>query len=510
VVFPPQGELPRFRGRLPIYLVSAGPLLLIVAGLVGIAFGSANERDAARVALIVMAGVGICWLLVIEVMRPSLPLRLSLTSGFLLILGLLGLVSLGWSEADFREGVLIALSPVAYSAIIVVTRAVSQAVPTFGIVWLLLVVSAFAGTVSGAAGVLFELPVWFEFLDGRPRPFGSLGYPPALALIELAAMTALAWAYLRAPSVPSLLAGALLAAGAGIVMISGSRIIMGVSLLVIAAWLTWPGSTLALARGEALSVGLLWLAGGALVAITLWVVNGALGAILVVLGALVVAGVCQRLPLSMPAISDRGRRLRAEYAALGLMVAAVLGFVLVVQVVSPSGEEGVQAQQGFDHGRFTLWSDSIAVAQDRLVLGYGQGSYLLATGSTLEQPVRYGHSLVIDSLVELGIVGALASLGVLIGVLRLFFKHFRDPRAWLAIPMLIGFTLLVFLDWSWHIAVLGGIWAVCIGWLEGLGELSSEGEARDAQPPSKLPQNWTSIRSDWTSPPTPENQSRSQ
>ena len=125
--------------------------------------------------------------------------------------------------------------------------------------------------------------------------------------------------------------------------------------------------------------------------------------------------------------------------------------------------EGIQGKQGPDHGRIELWTNSLDVASQKPLLGHGQGSFLSATVDEQEAPVRFAHNLIVESAVELGVFGAFLSAVVLLGSLVYSWKGRLDPRAWICIPMIVGFSTMGMFDWVWYLSGVGAAWALCLG-----------------------------------------------
>ena len=77
--------------------------------------------------------------------------------------------------------------------------------------------------------------------------------------------------------------------------------------------------------------------------------------------------------------------------------------------------------------------------------------------------MRFAHSLVVESAVELGLVGGLLSILVLLSPMGLCWKLRNDTSAWVYIPAVVGFCALALVDWTWHLVGVGAVWALCLG-----------------------------------------------
>lgn len=122
------------------------------------------------------------------------------------------------------------------------------------------------------------------------------------------------------------------------------------------------------------------------------------------------------------------------------------------------------------HGRAHEWDAALQTWLHRPLLGAGAGSYYEASlpyqGSA---PTLYAHDLPLELAAELGVLGLL--LGVaLYAACGWTIATASDSTA----LTLFGATVVAFLasnliDWTWHLAGLGALWAVCAGGLAGCG-----------------------------------------
>ena len=116
---------------------------------------------------------------------------------------------------------------------------------------------------------------------------------------------------------------------------------------------------------------------------------------------------------------------------------------------------------GGGHGRPALWSAGLDAWARRPIAGSGAETFFGAT--VLDQPGRpaiaYAHSLPVEWLVELGLIGLLAGLAVAATAVRAAWAS--DER--LLAPAVVAFLLAGLVDWSWHLAGAGAVWAVALG-----------------------------------------------
>jgi O-antigen ligase len=75
--------------------------------------------------------------------------------------------------------------------------------------------------------------------------------------------------------------------------------------------------------------------------------------------------------------------------------------------------------------------------------------------------------LPLEVTAELGIIGAILVIALYGAVFRLTWRLRRDPLAWLAGPAAVLFLIVNLVDWPWHLAGAGAVWAVAVGVLLG-------------------------------------------
>jgi O-antigen ligase len=278
-------------------------------------------------------------------------------------------------------------------------------------------------------------------------------------------MPTLARALLGRPGHVRTLAGAGLIITAATVLLAQSRVVLLLALLLLVAWVVWSQRTLAAGRREAALPVLVWVVGGLLLFLVVrafdpWLAVAAAVAVLVFLPELIRMGLSRFRLWSgtgeSPAVSRRA------LIAAALVTLAALAVVAPLALPDPS-DQGVQRAQGLDHGRVDLWMTSLDKAAEKPFLGYGQGSFLEATVDEQESPVRFAHNLIIESAVELGLLGALLASVVMVGSLAFSWRWRNEPTAWLFIPMVVGYCALALVDWTWYLSGVGAVWAICLG-----------------------------------------------
>jgi O-Antigen ligase len=159
--------------------------------------------------------------------------------------------------------------------------------------------------------------------------------------------------------------------------------------------------------------------------------------------------------------SDRTARVAVIGTAVCVLVGALIACVLL---------DGHLAQAGADllHGRTREWDAAIRTWLDRPLLGAGSGAYYQASlphqGSSA---TLYAHDLPLELAAELGACGLLLGIALYIASASIVLRA-SDSLA----LELLGVTVVVFLvsnllDWTWHLAGLGALWAACLGGLMG-------------------------------------------
>lgn len=352
------------------------------------------------------------------------------------------------------------------------------------VVGALAALEAIAGLVWGAR---FEEPYALR-IGGSWRPAGTFEYPPALALLQVSALPVLLLAMLRGRmrlAVPA--AGAAGAAGA-VLALSSSRAQVALAVLVLAVAIAWPTRTTQSARGlVAAGAGLILATGAAAYAVAGGYVpphvSGGDEGRLLGLGATIFLAsalwwLVRRLAVR-PTAPPLRRLLRSVRLAVRLPKAVVLavGFVLVMGTIAafvlvassaPGGAPGVEPASGIAHGRTDLWSAAAETALERPVSGAGAEAFLAASAEHQgRSPTRYAHDLPLDLAVELGLVGLVLCLSLYAATTAAVWRARLSPAAWLLGPAVIAFLLTNLIDWSWHLAGAGAIWAASLGGVIG-------------------------------------------
>jgi O-antigen ligase len=385
----------------------------------------------------------------------------------LFLLGALGALSATWTvggtASSLRWGFMVA----GYAALAVAAGVLASRprglITCVAILSGVAVVTAVAGLVAFA---LHEGP-WAERLAKSWRPEGPFEYPPALALVQVAALPGFlaAMVHLRRRwAVPSAAAATL---AITVLALSSSRAELAFGALVLFSALVAPRRTVRAGAERVIpAIVVIVLGGIAGYGATRIARHGSDDARLIgiALAAVIAAGIWAAVRsrvahLRLPSIPRRvGIAAAVACGALALLAAASLG------------QGGLTPQNGAAHGRSHIWDAAINTVGDRPLAGAGADSFLVASldhqGAT---PTRYAHSLPIELAVELGIAGALLALALYGAAGLAAWRALRARGAWLVIPAVLAFLGANLVDWEWHEAGVGAIWAIALGATLALG-----------------------------------------
>jgi O-antigen ligase len=309
---------------------------------------------------------------------------------------------------------------------------------------LLLAVASVVALVGIVAAIVQSDPLALD-ICGSWRPAGPFEYPPTLGLVCVGAL-------------PVALA------------LGGERRRTGAALAwLLALTVALTANRTAIAFAGAALVATVWLAprGRELGPLALAVVASATASALVIgshlgdagAGRLLVAIAFLVLPVAAASRAWAGRR--------GTWVGLVVLAALAATAGGTIADKGSGCQGDASHGRVGIWRAAVATARERPLQGFGSGTFLSASREhqLAERPrvTRFAHNQVLESWVELGLVGAALVIAWLIATLALAWRARRQPDAYLLIPFVVAFPLANLLDWPWHLLGAGVLWAVATG-----------------------------------------------
>lgn len=137
---------------------------------------------------------------------------------------------------------------------------------------------------------------------------------------------------------------------------------------------------------------------------------------------------------------------------------------------------------GSGNGRWQLWEASVDQFRAHPLVGDGAGTYQAwwAEHGSLPLFVRDGHSLFLETLGELGLIGlvllaAALGIGLAAGVLRTFRSSGDGQAACAALTAaLLAYLVEAGIDWMWETTVVTLVAVACLGLLVGPATLPVE------------------------------------
>jgi hypothetical protein len=122
-------------------------------------------------------------------------------------------------------------------------------------------------------------------------------------------------------------------------------------------------------------------------------------------------------------------------------------------------------------GRGQFYEAAIEAFEEKPLLGHGAGTYQFSWYKlrTIPQPVHDAHSLYLEAFAELGLVGGLLVLAMVLTLLWTGFsawRHAEGARRELYAALFavsLGFAVCAGLDWLWEIAALGFVFFLASG-----------------------------------------------
>ena len=408
---------------------ATGVALAITVGLT--VFSGGGFNDASQATFIALAGVT---LLLAASFNGSATIA-ALRSPPALTLGALGalcIVSAAWTIGDPVTSVRWGLTIMSYGAVFIATATFTRVLGPWPLAAGIAVLAAIEAILGVRALAMHALPD-AELIGGVWRPGGTFEYPPALAILEVGAIPILSYAMARESR---LVVGASVAATvlAGAVLgLAGSRLGVGLAVVFLAI--------MAL-TSRASGISRITVAGTAALLIV-----GALA------GSVLLNG---HLAPGATAGDYTSPHVRRTSHARGASK---------VQRTPP-----IRPRSDLLHGRAHEWDAALRTWLDRPLLGAGAGSYYEASlpyqGSA---PTLYAHDLPLELAAELGVIGLLMGVALYVAC-GWTIATASDGTA----LILLGATVVAFMasnlvDWTWHLAGLGALWAACAGGLAGCG-----------------------------------------
>jgi hypothetical protein len=122
-------------------------------------------------------------------------------------------------------------------------------------------------------------------------------------------------------------------------------------------------------------------------------------------------------------------------------------------------------------GRIQFWDVALEAFGEKPVLGHGAGTYQFAWDQL--RPIKMtntqAHSLYLQALDELGVVGGILALGTVLGMLWIGFTAWRgaggrERELYAALlGVALAFAVGIAYDWFWQLAVIGAVFFMATG-----------------------------------------------
>jgi O-antigen ligase len=182
-------------------------------------------------------------------------------------------------------------------------------------------------------------------------------------------------------------------------------------------------------------------------------------------------GLALGLAVAAIAVANRAAsrpRRGPRTARFGLIAACAAAVAVTLAAGAFAFGSGDGPESGFLHGRGETWDAAVETFLDRPLLGAGADAFL--AGSARHQDgaaIRFAHGLPLELAAELGVIGFLLALALYAAVAQLAWNARASRAGWLFGPALVAFPLANLVDWPWHLAGMGAIWALAGGALAG-------------------------------------------
>lgn len=432
-----------------------------------------------RGAFVALAGAS---LLAATIVRPRNLVRAA-TSRPIVALGALSLLSAlsaAWTVGDPAEAVRWSLVIGGYAALAVAAATVATNWRGTAALAAVVALAALGAGLLGLIGVVLRVEPLALRLAGEWQPAGPFEYPPALAIAQVSALPVLLIGMLSPRRWLAAVSASGMAIALATVLYSSNRLgaalgagVVGISILyapriaatpahrVVSAWAVGLGPSLLVALaldptspGSSLDAELtraIALAGGIAAALLLWLfLGGPTGH--------------RTARVGIGTLEDSRRARVPSPLAGAVLLVCLSGLALVGLNARERTGPGVEPTSGLLHGRVEHWGAALEAARERPLLGSGTDTYYVASlHHQGEQPVLYAHNLPLEAAAELGIIGGLVAVGLFIACAQALLRARTTPAAWLLGPAVACFLLANLVDWSWHLAGAGAIWAVALG-----------------------------------------------
>lgn len=158
-------------------------------------------------------------------------------------------------------------------------------------------------------------------------------------------------------------------------------------------------------------------------------------------------------------------------AVAAVLVAAVLAGSFAFGAAA--GREDYGPASSFLHGREHTWHAAVETFADRPLQGTGADAFLAGSARHQDgETVVFAHNLPLELAAELGVVGAALALALYAATARTLWRARHTDAARLLGPAAAAFLVASLVDWPWHLAGSGAMWALAAGALTAAAKVS--------------------------------------
>jgi hypothetical protein len=442
--------------------------------------------DRAAVAAIACGLALVAWLLIARRPLAGLSPWLAVAAGGLIAFALWTLVSQGWSDAPARA--LVEFDRVLLYALAVIVVGLAAALPAVRAnvpraVAAALVIVVTCGLISRLLPDLWPIAADIEF-ERLSYPvtywnaLGAIGVLTTILCLHLSAST-------REPAAVRALAAAAIPIAATTVLYTFSRgaiALAPIGFLVYFVLARPPGAVAALLAILPTTAVALVVAYGADAVVeqtaptAAGISQGKTVALVVALCAVAAAGLLLALrPLDARVARWRLPRPRRPWVPVAVVAVLVVVAAVAVDLpgrisaqadrldnvskVQETGDSRARLTQLADNGRVDSWRVALEAFSENSLHGTGAGTFALVwpQNRDIDQDVTDAHSLYLEALAELGLVGALLLVVALGALLVGTAVRARGPdraQGAVAFAVLLTWALHAGIDWDWEVPAL--------------------------------------------------------
>ncbi len=459
----------------------------IAAAVVGPSLIRGGYTAVGQTVLVLLAAAALLEVLllwpapVIRALRSPVTIVLATLGGFV---ALSALWTIGPPDSAIRWGLVI----LAYASLAGATGALVARcglIPIAAGIALLAAVEAALGL--GAAALRVEPMA--AVVSGSWRPGGTLEYAAALGNLQVCALPVALWAVTSERRVVAWFGALALALAGATLGTVDSRFDLALAAAVLVALAVFVDHRRR-SRGAVVAAVVLIAASAVAGALVIGgrVVAGAAGGGGARLGA--IALVCFVLATAWPLIRAAASKATARRAAISASVCVVGAGALWVAAGYTSTLLAA-GTGGLGHGRISYWRAAVEGWERRPVLGSGAETFYIATShfQSANDLTLFAHDLPLELATELGVVGFALGLCMYAAAARDLRIAIRAPDASLLAPTVVCFLLANLIDWPWHLAGFGALWATATGALSATAlELRDRSVDEDPTEPVDAPQ----------------------